>query len=134
MKDYRHIGRYTPDQWEDNTEWLARRMDFIWDFRQFYTEEYLRNGMCEELQNDFYGMNDDEVGSLAAKYNNYDESFYKSWESMSLSKLVDKYRELERLRKTDKNEFMKKNNCYLYCYITEQRWESISEYMTNYQG
>jgi len=129
MKDYRYIGRYKPEEWEDDIDWLARRMDFIWDYRQFYTQDYLNNGMCEELQQDFYGINNSEVSRIAAKLNKYEDSFYKTWELMSDEKLADKYNELISIKKRDRNEFMKKNNCYLYCYIIEQRWNDVSQYI-----
>ena len=57
MKDYRAFTRFFVDEWEDDIEWKAQRLSFLWDVRKFYFELYLKNHLNKELQDDFYDLN-----------------------------------------------------------------------------
>jgi|GEM_PF-3104468 len=64
IKDVEYVGRYREDEWEDNLEWKARRLDFIWRYASKYPKEYVESGMNDE-KHDFYPY--DEI--ISAAYN-----------------------------------------------------------------
>lgn len=122
MKDYRALKRYSVSEWEDDIEWLARRMDFLWDMRDFYPDIYMEIGLNKELQNDFYRYNLPEVHALAVKLNSYNENSVKYWnkcEKENPGYFKQKYIDLRSIKNWDLKEFIKKKNCYLYLYIVE---------------
>ena len=127
MKNYRKMSRYQPHEWEEDKEWRARRLQFLWDMRSYYTSYYLSMGLAEEKE-DFYDVNDSTVSRLAAKYNNYGEGEIARYERLSNKECSDELRRLERIKNSSKDEFVLKKNCNFYCYIVEQRLEDVRDY------
>lgn len=64
MKEYKYIGRYQESEWENDLEWKAKRLDFIWRFASSNPKEYVESGMSDEKY-DFYAY--DEI--ISAAYN-----------------------------------------------------------------
>ena len=133
MKDYRAFTKYRIDEWENDIEWKANRMSFLWDIRKFYVETYLKNKLNIELQSDFYGINDYEVANLAHKVNqgNYGEDC-RRWNKLEINYLYEKYIDLKRMKKRDAKMFLKRNNQFLYTYILERRYDELSDYIYQY--
>jgi len=124
MKNYRQLTRYQPHEWEDDKEWRARRLQFLWDMRSYYTSDYLRNGMADE-KDDFYDINDSTVSSLASLYDRYADGEFERYEKMSNNECSNMLKRLERLKDTNKQEFLLKCNCNLYNYIVENRMDDV---------
>jgi len=134
MKNYRAFTRFFVDEWEDDIEWKAQRLSFLWDIRKFYFELYLKNNLNKELQDDFYGINNDQVSNLAAGISSgtYTKDS-KKWAKLDISFLYEKYIELKRMKKRDAKMFLRRNNQFLYTYILERRYEELSDYI-HYNG
>ena len=124
MKDYRYFGVYSRDEWEEDVDWKARRLQFIWDVSHYFGDEYHDLKMYRE-KNEFYRINDDEVSRLAAKYNCYGDGDLDRFSKLSDEQCVEKYIELILLMRSNKKEFMKKCNSNLYCYLKERRYEDM---------
>ena len=131
MKNYRYIGVYEPEDWETDKDWRAKRLQFIWDFRLFFPEEYMELKMYNE-KNDFYDINDDEVSRLAAHYDSYSKGELNTFKSMSIEKLSEELDRIEYLKKYDREKFFLKNNSNLYCYIIQHRLDDITDYKMNW--
>lgn len=118
MKDYRAFKRYTIDQWEEDVEWLAARLDFIWCMRDYYPEGYMDMGLNKEKA-DFYSINNTQIGALAQKLHySVDGALYDNTVGKeSLEKQYRKYKELIIMRDGDLRNFLKKSNCNLYEYL-----------------
>lgn len=134
MKDYRSFKRYFPCEWENDKTWLGKRMSFLWDMRNFYFEIYIKNGLNEELQIDFYEINNDEIVRIASEDNRYRLSDYRNWSNWTIESLSRNLYRLEKLKKRNKKEFLKKCNCYLYTFITENKIDQVLEYRRYYEG
>ena len=128
MKDYRSFIRYNRDEWENDKEWLGKRMSFLWDMRKYYKDIYMNNELNKELQMDFYSMDDTQVLKNARKDNSYSNRDYANWNNWKVESLYKNLKRLEKLKSENKKEFLKKCNCYLYTFITEQKYEEIQEY------
>ena len=130
MKDYRYFGRYTRDQWEDDTEWKARRLQFIFDVSHYMSDDYKELELYKE-KNEFYRINDNEVGRLAAKYNCYGEGDLERFSMLSGEECVKHYIKLILMKRSNKKEFVKKCNINLYCYVSEQRYDEMQDVLKN---
>ena len=64
MKDYRQLVRMQEHQWENNKEWLGKRLSFIWHMEYFAGSVYLELKLNDEKY-DFYHINDSEVSQVA---------------------------------------------------------------------
>lgn len=127
MKDYRAFRRYTKQEWETDKEWRGKRLQFLWDARNYYNDEYHSLELYKE-KNDFYKINDDEVSIIAASYNCYSEGELERYEKIGIAELYKIFNDLKQIKKTDKKEFLKKCNSNLYCFIREHRMEEMQEY------
>lgn len=118
MKDYRAANRYHHEEWESDKGWQGARLDFLWCFRDYYPQKYLKLELNKE-KNDFYAINDPEVSSIATNlhYSVDMEMYDKRMKSVSLRDKYNKYKELVAMRETNINKFMLKSNCNLYEYL-----------------
>lgn len=128
MKDYRYFGVYARNEWEDDIDWKAKRLQFLWDVRRYYGDEYHDLKMFDE-KNAFYRINDNEVSRLAAKYDRYGDGDLEKFSQLTNRECVEKFIELLKLKRSNKNEFMKKCNSNLFCFLKEQRYEEMKEAM-----
>lgn len=128
MKNYRYFGRYLPDEWENDKEWMGKRLDFLWEVRRYYPQTYTGLGMHNEKE-DFYDMNDDTVSRVARSCNSYSDGELDRYKKIKIDDLVEKYKNLVSMKKENRSEFMKKCNCNLYAYCVEHMLEEIQEYM-----
>lgn len=109
-------------EWEEDKNWLAHRMQFIWDYRNLFTDDYLKNGMAEELQCCFYGINDPDVSRLAAQLDSYTEEEVNKFNAMSDNQIKSEY---ERLSKLSNQSVMQRENRMLYIYILENKHDVV---------
>lgn len=130
MKDYRYEGVYSKREWEDSKEWRARRLQFLWDFRLYFTKEYTDLKMFEE-KNEFYSINDYEVSRLAAKHDSYSDGELEKYKTINIEKLAEEYDRLKDLKKCDRKQFFMKKNSNLYCFITQHKLEELEDYKMN---
>lgn len=126
MKNYRYIGAYRSDEWEDDTEWKARRLQFIWDFSKLYTNLYLELKMNKE-KSAFYRINDCEVARIASSLDSYSDGEFNRYQKMDDYKCAEKLVELERMKVENMSEFLKKCNSNLYFYLNENRYDDIRQ-------
>ena len=126
MKDYRYVGIYDRSEWENDVEWKARRLQFLWDFSKLYSDTYSELKMYKE-KNAFYKINDTEVGFLAASFNSYSNGEFERYKKLKDEECVEKYMELVRLKRNNQKEFLKKCNSNLYFYLREHRHEDMQE-------
>ena len=118
MKDYRSLERYSIDEWEDDIEWMAGRLDFIWCMRDYAINKYRDLELAEE-KDDFYYINNGEVARSASKlYHSVDIKYYNSTiGKQSIEQQYRTYKTLQTMRIDNIIEFLKKNNCNLYEYL-----------------
>ena len=128
MKDYRAFKRYMPEEWETDKEWRGRRLQFLWDVRSYYIDEYQSLKLYEE-KTDFYDINDPEVSRIASALDCYSDGELERYDKMDIEELYYKYQKLERMKSEDKHNFLKKCNSHLFCYIVERRYYDIHEYI-----
>lgn len=133
MKNYKSFRRLSPEEWENDKEWLGKRMSFLWDMRNYYPDIYLDNELSRELQDDFYGMNCNEVGKIARNENSYKKGDVEKWSSWSAQLIYDNYIRLTKMKKHNKKEFLKKCNCYLYTFICQQRYDEVEDIKRTYE-
>lgn len=122
MKDYLILRGMSCEEWKQDKEWLAHRMQFIWDYRNLFTEDYLKNGMAKELQSRFYGVNDIEVSRIAAKLDCYTKEEIEHFESMSKEQMKSNYLKLKNM---PRSEVVKRPNRMMYIYILENADKEI---------
>jgi hypothetical protein len=122
MKDYMQLRGLNYDEWENDKEWLAHRMQFIWDYRNLFTADYLKNGMSKELQSGFYSVNDPEVSSLAAELDNYTDDEIEYYKSLSDEQIKKEY---GRISSLSTENIMKRENRMLYIYIQENKHDVV---------
>lgn len=132
MKNYRHLGRMHPDEWEDDEDWKARRLDFIWDVMTNRNSLYIELGLNDEKY-DFYKINDTEVSRLASKYHySADYDYYRkyyNWNSMLMAK---EYYQLNQLRLNDLIEFLKKCNSNKFDFL-QNHFDCFQEEYAEYK-
>lgn len=126
MKNYRYIGAYSIEEWEEDVEWRARRLQFIWDFSKLFTDKYLELKMNKE-KSAFYRINDSEVARIASSLDSYSPGEFDRYKKMNDYKCAEKLVELERMKVENINEFLKKCNSNLYFYLTEHRYDDIRQ-------
>ena len=122
MRDYRVLKRYTMDQWEDDDEWKAARLDFIWCIRDYYPKKYMELELNEE-KNDFYSINNNEVSRLASNLHySIDMDYYNSiMKVLSLDSQYSMLKKLNDMKYNNIKQFIRKNNCNLYEYLKMRR-------------
>ena len=134
MRDYRYTYPYTEKEWEDDIDWLAERLAFIWNFREHYPREYMLNDLSVE-KNIFYEINNGTISKLAhEKYNTVDFKFFdKKYENFTLHETAIQFNKLLKIKKRSVNEFFKKCNMNEYDYITcrydiSELFETLNDY------
>ena len=139
MKDYRQYSKtYTPDEWEEDKEWLARRLDFIWTFGELYTHLYqVRHfGEEKELLYSYYGT-DDEINRMAHDFH-YDQ--YKNQYTFDIkdaNKLFQEFIKLINFKTSNMDSFLRKRIYIKYNYLEEfirdYLDEEFNEYLREYE-
>ena len=130
IKDYRIMKRLNPQQWQEDPDWRARRLDFLWDVRQYRSDLYSLYDLSYEKEN-FYHINDSLVASLASKYHysvnsDYYNKIYKTKKDWKRLKMAEDYEKLNVMRLDNFELFLNKNNCNLYDYL-EDKMELFQE-------
>lgn len=122
MKDYRQIKKMEPGEWENNIDWMACRLDFLWCIEHYKPELYRKLKLSEE-KNDFYEINNNEVGRLAQeKHYSVNVDYYKKYFSnIGLVAQHSLYKKLNNMRQNNLKEFLLKKNCNMYDYLREQQ-------------
>lgn len=128
MKNYRYFGRYSPKEWETDKQWLGKRLDFLWEVRNYYPSTYNQLRMYEEKE-DFYDVNDSVVSQVARDSSSYSDGECDRYDKIHLKELVSKYKMLCTMKNENRDEFMKKCNCNLYAYCTERKYDDIKQYI-----
>lgn len=126
MKDYRTLSRMQIEDWEDDIDWKARRLDFIFDVMTNRQDLYHELDLVGEKY-DFYQINDSNVGALANKYHyssNYE--IYKNIYKSDYIKMAKDYKELEEMRLNNFLEFVKKCNSNKHDFLSNY-FECFSE-------
>ena len=121
MKNYRAFKRYTVEEWENDNEWKAKRLDFIWSIRDYNSSLYLDLDLHNEKE-DFYSVNNSEVARMASKLHySVDMDYYEK--TIGNTSIENQYSILKNLRKMKRNDivqFMRKDNCNLYEYLKDK--------------
>jgi len=114
-RDYRLMGKYDVEKiyFEklESKEWLGKRLSFLWDIKDQYSDDYFAYGLSEE-KNIFYKINDNDVLKIASEdYHSINKNLYINID------IKTEYRRLKKLKKTNRKEFLLKKNVHMYEYI-----------------
>jgi len=118
-RDYRSFNKYDIDQIYydelESKEWLGKRMAFLWEARDYYTKDYLSNNLNEELQLQFYGINDSDISKYAG------DAYYgcKDYD-LTDNEVINEYIKLLKLHRCNRKEFLLKKNKLKYDYCSIQ--------------
>jgi len=124
-RDYRSFNKYDIEDIYFNKleskEWLGKRMAFLWECREYYTNTYLKNNLSTELQCEFYAINDSEVARIASEDYHCDYVDY----GMSDNEVIEELNRLETLKNNNRSEFLLRKNSrkYDYCSIEYSKRE-----------
>jgi hypothetical protein len=104
-------------QWENNKEWLGKRLSFIWHMFHYRPSLYLELKLNDE-KCDFYEINDTDV-SLVAKRDFYSADFkeYEKYFRKDYYKMAREYNYLLEMKEDNLKDFLSKNNCNKYDYL-----------------
>ena len=141
MKDYRqYLRAYSPKEWEDNKEWLGKRLEFIWTFGDYYPQLYRDRGFGKEknYMYEYYGS-DNEVGKVAdhEHYGQYQTKKYESLKNENPVDVIEEYIRLKIIKNDDMDKFLRKRIYIKYCFydefIEDYLQEEYNEYINHYK-
>lgn len=128
MRDYKAFNSYKATEWENDIIWKGKRLSFLWNMRDYYTDIYNKNGLATEKNTFYSDCQNNEINSIAQHEYCYKKSDIRNWDNWSDEAILQNWIRLNKLKNNNKKEFLKKSNCYLYEYITDHRDQLIYEH------
>lgn len=134
MKDYKQYSKaYKPEEWEEDKEWIARRLEFLWTFCDYYPRLYSDRHLGNEKEEIYrcYGS-DNEVSRMA---NDFHCGQYENQYKFNVEDRCELFREFENLiniKNGSMDKFLRKRIYIKYYYLEEFIHEYLDEEYNEY--
>jgi len=140
VKDYRqYSSAYSPNEWEEDKEWLGKRLEFLWTLADYYPQIYNNRGFGDEKHEiyHYYGS-DNKVSKPAAEehYGQYQTKKYENLKNENPFDVIREYIRLKKIKGNDMDQFLRKRvyiKYYFYDeYIKDYLQQEYAEYIKFY--
>lgn len=121
MKDYRQYSKpYAPNKWENDKDWLARRLEFLWTLSDYYPDRYreLHFGNEKNELYEYYGT-DDEIMRIASKLHSGQYSNKPNLKSKTYKEIFEEYDNVKNIKNSDIDTFLRKRIYIKYYFLME---------------
>jgi hypothetical protein len=134
MKNYKQLSKpYEPDEWEEDSEWLAQRISFLWCMRDYYPRYYVQNGFADE-KNEFnltYGTDNKIIGRaheiFYGEFRVNTDNRYK-FNQQTIYQLARRFIELCKMKDSDMELFLTKKHYIEYEFLQEMMYKGTEVY------
>lgn len=129
MKDYRmYHKRYFPNEWEEDNEWLSKRLEFLWTFRDYYPKKYSDLKLSEEKEDlyEIYGSTNIMARASQLHYEQYENNKF-NFENKNNNELFSEYKRLIDIKKNDIDQFLRRRIYIKYYLLKEYIKDNLQE-------
>jgi hypothetical protein len=121
MKDYRRYTEpYKPNEWEEDEEWLIKRLDFLWTLSEYYPRIYIEKRFGEEKYNlyKFYEKLIPKANDINTSQ--YNEGYYLNmFSKKSLEDLREEFKVLHLTKEKNMDMFLRKRLYIKYYFLQD---------------
>jgi hypothetical protein len=117
-KNYRELKRFQPNEWEKDSNWMGKRLSFLWLVKDYRPDLYRELHLSDEKY-DFYNLNIEGVMPIAQNdYHSVDRCMHDNiYRNIDSSEIVKEYNNLKKMIDENFKEFLLKKNCNKYDYF-----------------
>jgi len=127
MKNYRRLEMYKINEWEEDDEWKAKRLAFLWLVQEERPDLYKKNNLSEEKY-ELYEIKTNKMSKIALEEYSIDFNYYENFYKDDYEKMALDYMHLHDMKINNFNSFILKKNCNKFNFLEINFYEFKENY------